>query len=167
MESGKRAQRWRLRAALIVLMAAVVPVRAQATGSARGPATSVEAAIRATMDAQVAAWNRGDIDGFMQGYVDSPETTFIGNTIARGYAPILARYHAAYRTRAEMGTLRFDELAVRLLPCGDGRAEYAVVTGRFHLTRTQHGAAAKDAGVFSLIWHRETGGWKILLDHTS
>ncbi len=126
-----------------------------------------EAAIRATMANQVAAWNRGDIDGFMQGYENSPQTTFIGSTIAHGFAPILTRYHAAYATRAQMGTLRFDDLAVRLLPCAARSVEYAVVTGRFHLERATHGAAAKDDGVFSLVWRKGPQGWKILLDHTS
>ena len=30
-------------------------------------------AIRAVLDAQAAAWNRGDIDGFMAGYAPSPD----------------------------------------------------------------------------------------------
>ena len=128
---------------------------------------SAEAAIRSVLNTQVAAWNRGDIDGFMQGYANSPQTTFLGSTIAHGYAPILARYHAAYATRAQMGTLHFTDLSVRLLPCSSGGVEYAIVTGHFHLDRSQHGAAARNDGIFSLLWHREPTGWKILLDHTS
>lgn len=170
MCSLDRAKKRAMRAAagvLVLLTAAVAPLGAQAAGPARNAESPAETAIRATMAAQVAAWNRGNIDGFMQGYAHSPETTFIGSTIAHGYAPILARYHAAYRTQAEMGTLRFDGLAVRLLPCAGGGAEYAVVTGRFHLTRAQHGAAARDDGVFDLIWHHQADGWRIILDHTS
>ena len=135
--------------------------------AARPSPQPAEAAIRSVLNAQVAAWNRGDIDGFMQGYANSPQTTFLGSTIAHGYAPILARYHAAYATRAQMGTLRFSDLSVRLLPCSSGRVEYAIVTGHFHLDRTQHGTAARNDGIFSLLWHREPTGWKILLDHTS
>ncbi len=129
--------------------------------------TGEDAAIRAVMSAQVAAWNRGDIDGFMRGYEDPPETTFIGSTIAHGYEPILERYRKAYADKTQMGTLRFGELSVRLLPTSAGVVEYAVVTGRFHLERTAHGAAAKDDGIFSLVWRKGPQGWKILLDHTS
>jgi ketosteroid isomerase-like protein len=41
------------------------------------------------------------------------------------------------------------------------------VTGRFHLDRTTRGEAARDDGVFSLLWEKTAGGWKIILDHTS
>lgn len=162
---------WAVRVAAVALVAltvgmAVTPLAAQSGGGHAGM-SSAEVAIRATMDGQVAAWNRGDIDGFMRGYANSPETTFIGSTVEHGYALILARYRRAYATQAEMGALRFDGVSVRLLPCASGAAEYAVVTGRFHLTRSTHGAAAKDDGVFDLIWHHEADEWKIILDHTS
>ena len=56
---------------------------------------------------------------------------------------------------------------MRLLPTSKGDVEYAVVTGHFHLERSEKGEAKKDDGIFSLIWHKGAGGWKILLDHTS
>ncbi len=124
-------------------------------------------AIRAVMAAQVTAWNRGDIDGFLQGYENSPQTIFIGSTIAHGYAPILERYRKTYVDKAQMGTLTFRELSIRLLPSSTHKVEYAIVTGRFHLDRTVKGANTKDDGVFSLVWHKDADGWKILLDHTS
>jgi len=79
-----------------------------------------EAAIRAALAAQVAAWNRADIPAFMQTYEDSPETTFIGAAVRKGYGPILERYKTAYTTPEQMGTLTFNHLEVRLLPgsCG-------------------------------------------------
>ena len=130
-------------------------------------AVGEEAAIRAVIAAQVAAWNRGDIPAFMQSYEDSPETTFIGTTVRKGYGPILKRYKASYANREQMGTLTFSDLAVRLLPGGCGNVEFAVVTGRFHLARTARGQGAKDDGIFSLVWRKGPRGWKILLDHTS
>jgi uncharacterized protein (TIGR02246 family) len=131
------------------------------------PAQSAETAIRAAMTAQVAAWNRGDIPAFMQAYEDSPDTTFIGAQLRKGFAPILQRYQKAYSNPAEMGTLSFNDLEVRVLPSSCGAPEYAVVTGRFHLARSAHGEAAKDDGIFSLVWRKGPQGWKILLDHTS
>ena len=126
-----------------------------------------QTAIRAALDAQAAAWNRADIPAFMHTYENSPETTFIGSAVRKGYEPILERYRAAYANAAEMGTLSFSNLEVRLLPGRCGAAEYAVVTGNFHLERTQKGAATKDDGIFSLVWHKGPQGWKIVLDHTS
>jgi uncharacterized protein (TIGR02246 family) len=132
------------------------------------PSAAVEqAAIRAAIQTQVEAWNRADIPAFMQTYENSEETTFIGLTVRKGYEPILKRYQEGYSTRAQMGTLSFSDLDVRVLPNSCGAAEIAVVTGRFHLSREAHGDAKKDDGIFSLVWRKGTQGWKIILDHTS
>lgn len=140
------------------LFLAAVAVRAQ---------SSDEAAIRAVMAAQTAAWNRADIDGFMRSYEDSPETTFIGASVRKGYRPILERYKQAYSSAEQMGKLSFTDIDVRVLPSGCGEPELALVTGRFHLQRTAKGAATKDDGIFSLVWRKGPQGWKIILDHTS
>ncbi|HWT64861.1 MAG TPA: nuclear transport factor 2 family protein [Terracidiphilus sp.] len=126
-----------------------------------------EADIRAAIAAQADAWNRGDIPIFMQSYEDSPDTTFIGQSVGRGYQPILQRYQKSYSNREQMGTLTFSDIDVRLLPSGCGHSEIALVTGRFHLDRATHGEAAKDDGIFSLVWRKGPHGWKIILDHTS
>jgi len=118
-------------------------------------------AIKQVLSDQQDAWNRGDIDTFMRGYKNSPETTFIGKSIAHGYQPILERYKKAYATPAAMGTLDFSNLTVKML----GK-DYAVVTGRYHLTRSAAGGG--DAGgIYSLIFEREPEGWRIILDHSS
>ena len=127
-----------------------------------------EAAIRAVLDKQVADWNRADVTAFMAGYEDSAETTFVGATsIQRGFQPILERYEKNYVGHEQMGALTFNDLHIRLLPTAAGVTEYAVVTGHFHLERTAKGAAAKDDGIFSLVWHKGPAGWKIVLDHTA
>ncbi|MDR3741900.1 MAG: nuclear transport factor 2 family protein [Terracidiphilus sp.] len=154
----------RLLLALLLLLPAAL--RAQAPAVPPAPAND-EAAIRAVLTAQVDAWNRGDIPAFMQSYEDSPDTTFIGQSVGKGYQPILQRYQKSYSTREQMGTLTFSGLDVRLLPSACGRAEIALVTGRFHLQRTTHGEAAKDDGIFSLVWRKGPHGWKIILDHTA
>jgi ketosteroid isomerase-like protein len=127
-----------------------------------------EAAIKAVMEASVTAWNRGDIPDFMSSYENSPQTTFVGSaSVNKGFESVLARYKQNYTTREQMGTLTFKDLDVRLLPTASGVTEYAVVTGRFHLERNAKGAASKDDGIFSLVWHKGPSGWKILLDHTA
>jgi uncharacterized protein (TIGR02246 family) len=120
-----------------------------------------EAAIKQVFNDQVAAWNRGDVETFMHGYKNSPDTTFIGKTVAYGYQPILARYKTAYSTPAAMGKLDFSEFAVRFLG-----SNYAVATGKYHLARTDAGGG-EASGIFSTILEREPEGWRIILDHTS
>jgi ketosteroid isomerase-like protein len=124
-------------------------------------------AIEAAISAQADAWNRADIPAFMQTYENSPETTFIGAKLRKGYGPILERYKSAYTTPDQMGKLTFGDLEIRMLPSSSGKVEYAVVTGTFHLARAAHGEAKKDDGIFSLVWRKGTQGWKIILDHTS
>jgi len=124
-------------------------------------AGSAEQSIRRVLSDQAQAWNQGDIDRYMTGYDNSPETTFIGKTVQHGYQDVLHNYHERYPTRESMGTLTFTELTVKLLG-----SDYASVTGRFHLKRTP--AAGGDAsGVFSLLFRQTRMGWRIVLDHTS
>jgi len=137
--------------AAIALFAIAPPLRA----------ASAADAIRTVLDDQQAAWNRGDIAAFMKGYDDSPQTTFIGKSVEHGYQMILARYRRNYASRAAMGELAFSDLDVRMLGSG-----HAVVTGRFDLTRSPAGGGDA-SGVFSLIFEKESSGWKIILDHTS
>ena len=120
-----------------------------------------ETAIRGVLNAQVDAWNRGDVVAFMQGYNNSPQTTFVGKTVAHGYSNILERYRKNYAGKEKMGQLAFDDLEVHPLD-----AHFAFVTGRFRLARSA--SAGGDAqGIFSLVFEKTAAGWKIILDHTS
>lgn len=154
------------RAALIVSLAVIAAVLSSVSG-AQNAASTDEAQIRAVIKAQTEAWNRADIPAFMQSYEDSPDTTFIGMTVRKGYQPILQRYEQNYSTREQMGTLTFSDIDIRLLPSGCGKTDLALVTGKFHLERATHGEAKKDDGIFSLVWRKGPQGWKIILDHTS
>ncbi|HTQ61362.1 MAG TPA: DUF4440 domain-containing protein [Candidatus Solibacter sp.] len=117
------------------------------------------AAITEVLNAQQAAWNRGDVDAFLVGYWHSPDLTFEGSSgIARGWDGVLARYKKNYPDRAAMGHLDFSELEFRFL----GR-DAALVLGHWHLTRDK----GDIGGVFSLVWQRFPDGWKIIHDHTS
>jgi uncharacterized protein (TIGR02246 family) len=123
--------------------------------------TSAEAAIQHLLDQQTTDWNRGDVDAFMTGYEDSPDTTFVGQTVQYGYATIRDRYQKLYTTTAAMGKLNFSHLAIRVLDSG-----YAIATGNFHLERTPAGGGNAD-GIFSLLLKKESQGWKIILDHSN
>ena len=115
--------------------------------------------IEKVMDEQVLAWNRGDIEGFMQGYWNSPELKFVsGQNMTKGWQPTLERYKKSYDSRAKMGVLSFSELDIMLT----GK-DSAVVFGRFTLIREKD----KPTGLFTLNFRKFKDGWKIILDHTS
>lgn len=129
-------------------------------GSAEGASKS-EQEIRRVMRQQEEDWNRGDVEAFMRGYVNSSETLFVGSTITRGWQATLDNYRRRYSSRAQMGQLTFTIQEVRLL----GR-DHAFVLGAFRLQRDT-AAGGEAQGKFTLTWTRTKGGWKILIDHTS
>jgi len=120
---------------------------------------STDRSIRAVLASQQAAWNRGDIPAFLEGYWNSPELTFAGSDgIVRGYDGVLARYRKSYPDKKTMGELDFSGLEIR--PLG---LQAALVLGHWHLKRH----ADELGGVFSLVFQRFPDGWRIVHDHTS
>ncbi len=117
------------------------------------------ATLTRVLTAQAAAWNRGDIDAFVDDYWKSPDLTFSsGGATTRGWQATRDRYHQRYPDRAAMGTLTFDSLeALRL------DANSALLLGRWKLAR----AADSPGGNFSLVFCRIDGRWLIVHDHTS
>lgn len=111
------------------------------------------------LDSQQAAWNRGDIEGFMAGYWNSPDLTFtaVGQT-TRGWQETLERYRQRYPTRDKMGKLTFEQLTFTPL-CDDA----ALVLGRYRLVRGDETLS----GGFTLLMRRVEGQWAIVHDHTS
>ena len=117
------------------------------------------AEIRLVMDAQVAAWNAGDIDAFMRGYWNSPDLVFVSTTnVTKGWQPTLDRYKKRYDSRAKMGTLVFSDLEFNVLS-----KDSAAVLGSWALTLEKDNPKGK----FTLIFRKFKDGWKIVHDHTS
>lgn len=120
-----------------------------------------DAAIRGVLQAQESAWNRGDLEGFMEGYWQSDSLRFVsGGNVRYGWQATLEAYRRGYPDRATMGTLSFTVLDVHLV----GRDD-AYVLGRWTLAREASFEPA--AGLFTLLFHRFPAGWRILHDHTS
>jgi len=117
------------------------------------------AEIQSVFTAQQDAWNRGDIDAFMNGYAQSASTVFVsGDEVTRGWDTVRERYRRKYSDRTKMGTLTFSEIEVTPLS-----ADSAVVLGRWKLQR----ANDQPHGRFTLVFKRLPEGWRIILDHTS
>lgn len=136
---------------------------------------SPTAAIRKVLEDQVAAWNRGDLDGFMKGYWNSPELIFSsGGNVQRGWQSTLDRYRQTYSSQALMGTLSFSDLEIHGLVSNSGKStkgpQAAWVLGKWHLKRTED----EPHGIFTLVFQKfpetsvsSSSGWKIVHDHTS
>ncbi|MDQ2771695.1 MAG: nuclear transport factor 2 family protein [Bacteroidota bacterium] len=145
----------------LALLAGLAGTRPAAGQSA--PKTTPEAARRAivqTLTTQTAAWNRGDIPGFMQGYWQSDSLVFIGRKgPTYGWQATLANYRKNYPDAATMGQLDFSGLRVSLL--GPRAAQ---VVGHWHLARPTAGDVQ---GYFLLVLRQIDGQWRVVADHTN
>lgn len=151
--------------AILLMLVVVTAARgAQSSGigsGSRGGETSEEE-IQRVLKAQVAAWNRGNLDGFMSTYWKSPELTFFSNDReTRGWQPTLDRYKNRYQSKGQaMGQLDFPALQVTLLS-----NDVALVRGQFHLKMPD---GKEPHGMFTLVLRRfPREGWKIVHDHSS
>lgn len=152
---------WRNSLAAALLLVAVLPLSlfAQHSAKTNKREDKMVVAVRAVIDAQRDAWNRGDVPGYMDGYARSANTVFVsGDEVTHGWQTVLDRYKNNYDSREKMGTLTFSDLEIT--PIGN---DAAVVLGRWHLQR------AKDQphGRFTLIFRKTKQGWRIVHDHTS
>ncbi|WP_400190982.1 YybH family protein [Hymenobacter sp. B81] len=141
--------------------AADLPATVAAPGVATAPDSAAAAeSIRRVLATQTAAWNRGDVSGFMQGYWQSDSLLFIGKSgPTRGWQRTLDNYRRNYPSPEAMGQLTFSRL--RISPVG---ADAAHVVGHWHLARPQKGDLQ---GWFTLLFRRLNGQWVIVADHSS
>lgn len=119
--------------------------------------------IKALLDMQADAWNKGDLKTFMTGYKRSNAISYTSaGKIINGYEALLAHYEKRYGKNSDtMGKLDFTIL--QEIELGKNNA---LCVGRWHLV----GAENKEMeGVFSLVLTRlnEKSAWKVIHDHTS
>lgn len=111
------------------------------------------------LELQLQAWNRGDIEGYMEGYWKTDSLLFTSSgKIQRGWNATFEKYKKSYYTKAKMGNLVFSNLAITLL-----FDESAWVFGYWELSREKD----NPKGLFTLIFRKFATGWKIIHDHTS
>jgi ketosteroid isomerase-like protein len=118
-------------------------------------------AILKVLSIQQDAWNRGDIDGFMQGYWKSDSLVFVGKTApSYGWQTTLDHYKKSYPDKATMGTLNFTIVKVDVMDKTN-----AFVLGGWHLKRDSNKG---DVGGYFTLWFKKIDGvWVIVCDHTS
>lgn len=118
-------------------------------------------AINAVLDQQLAAWNRGDLEGFMDGYWHSTDLVYISNkNIYHGWQTILDRYRQVFKSgEVPMGTLELQETVIDLL----GRDD-ALVWGTYSVVTTD---GKQRGGLYTLVMRKFPEGWRTIYDRTS
>lgn len=105
------------------------------------------------------AWNRGDIEGYMSGYIKSDSLRFAsGSNVSYGWETTLNRYQNSYPDKATMGELVFSDIDIELIS-----KDAALVFGKWELKREND----HPWGLFTLLFKKTDQGWKITHDHTS
>jgi len=128
-------------------------------GGERFDAEAEEASIRAMLNGQVAAWNSGDVEAYMQDYLKGDGLRFAsGGDVETGWQPTLERYQRRYPDRATMGQLNTENLDVQVIDADD-----ALVFGRWELVR----AGDMPNGYYTLHVKKMNGKWVVVSDHTS
>jgi beta-aspartyl-peptidase (threonine type) len=118
-----------------------------------------EAAIGELISRQADAWNAGDLDRFMDAYWKSEQLTFSSSgNVTRGWNATIDRYKNRYPDKKTMGQVAFTDL--EFLRLDDNAMQ---VLGVWELKRD----VDPIGGRFTLIFRRQSDGWKIVHDHTS
>lgn len=117
--------------------------------------------IAVMMQASAMAWNRGDLDAFVNYYEPDTTTTYIGrNGIVRGRAAIRAVYAPRFAPGGVRDSLSFENTEIDLLAPG-----VANVISWYRLMR---GDSTTARGPTSLVMrHDADGQWRIVHDHSS
>ena len=144
----------------IIILVSLLLVMSNAILARPPQATKSVQEIRAVLNQQVAAWNKGNIEEFMAGYWNSPTLSFYSGGIKTGgWQATIDRYRARYQSEGrEMGRLDFSEIQIEMLG-----ANAAFVRGKWHLKMKD----GEPGGLFTLIFRKFPTGWKIIHDHTS
>jgi ketosteroid isomerase-like protein len=124
-----------------------------------GQRTAEVATIAALLEAQDAAWNEGDIEGFMNGYWPSPELRFAsGGDVVRGFDETLARYKVRYPGKDGMGLLETGSYEIDILS-----PDAAIAHGNWRVTRDGETLS----GLYTLVLRKMDGNWFIVSDTTT
>jgi len=117
--------------------------------------------VRALLADQAAAWNRGDLDGFMAGYWNDDRLVFAsGSDVTTGWQATADRYRKRYKQDGKaMGRLAFSGIEVAHVDDG-----LATARGAWHLD-CPDGTSAD--GRFALVLKRFDAGWRVVYDHTT
>jgi len=111
--------------------------------------------------AQQAAWNKGDLDGYLSRYKDAPDTQAVLANLVRGMDNIRAAYKQNFPNKDSMGAIEDSDIEVKVL--GDS---YALATGKYHLNRPKKSGGPIE-GSFMELFEKTPAGWQIIFSQST
>ena len=146
--------------ATFVLLLCTVPLAAQQKDQLF-TASREQLDVTKVLLAQEAAWNAGDLDGYVSHYKDAPDTQAILGTSAHGLETIRNAFRQNFPNSESMGRLENSEVDVREL--GE---KFALVTGKYHLSRSKR-AGGDATGTFTEIFEKTAAGWQVIFSENT
>ena len=111
------------------------------------------------MQGQAAAWNNGNLEGYMSGYWMSDSLVFTGGkSTSYSWQAALDRYKKSYPTAEKMGKLEFSDIETKFTSKNS-----AYTVGQWSLSKSDDDVS----GRFTLVWKKINGSWFIVADHSS
>ena len=140
----------------------------------------IEAEVKAAFDKWNDAWNRGDLQGYLDAYWDSPETRYVSESlktvsfadgiVVRGKKNIDKVFTDVF-VRSKMMLLKEDTrkgvagmLSLVKLQVTPASTSNAVVFGEFKIDMTD---SLSRTGVFTIHVRKERGLWVIVSEHAT
>ncbi len=115
--------------------------------------------IKKLLQEQTEAWNKGNLEAFMQTYWQSDSLLFVSkNGVTKGWKNTLENYKKNYPDTETMGKLSFELIEIKPI----SQQSYFVV-GKWMLTKS----VGDFSGYYSLLIRKINGEWKIVADHSS
>lgn len=104
-------------------------------------------------------WNKGNLEGYMQGYLKSDLLLFVSKSGPNyGWQKTFEGYQKFYPDKASMGYLTFDIKQIKMID-----KTHAFVLGAWNIKTEKDNSK----GFFTLIVQKFRDGWKVIVDHTS
>lgn len=131
-------------------------VKPPPSGGSELPARPIDEIIKGVMAANAAAWNEGNLDAFMDAYLNSAELMMVRNAaVTTGWRDVKKSFEADIAAMGGMGRLTFSDMNVSMTS-----ANVATVVGRY-LVATD---AATSDGVMTLVLKQADGRWRVVQD---
>lgn len=148
---------WKSVAALALLFVPLAATPAHPVAPAY--AASADAEMRALVATMQDAWNRGDFEGYMAGFLN-PGVVFVSRgRFQDGWQGTLDHYVRDYDgDPARRGTLAFSDIEIDLLA-----EDAAMLVSRYHLERAEN----PQYGINTRLMRKVDGRWVIALNHVS
>lgn len=145
----------------VIALSLILPCALAQEGNRLYTATHEQLQVVRVVLAQQAAWNKGDMDGYLSHFKDGADTQAIMGSLVRGMPAIRSAFKLNYPNREAMGQLDYSEVEAHEL--GE---KYALATGRYRLERSKKAGGGAE-GTFTEVFEKTDSGWVVIFSETT